>query len=147
MQPTPPKHKRQGLIAKIHIAKQQLRLDDDSYRAILRRVAGTDSCAKIQTIYQLQDILAEMQRLGFQPARPNVALPKLRRTAQTAMLHKTAALLAADGKSWAYAEGMAKRMFGVEKVEYLDDSQTRKLIAALNIHIRKRQAAKAAATQ
>lgn len=40
---------------------------------------------------------------------------------------------------------MTKRMFGIGKVEQLDTMQTHKLIAALNIHVRKQQAAKAVA--
>ena len=31
---------RQGLIRLIHMAKRDLQLDDDTYRAILQRVAG-----------------------------------------------------------------------------------------------------------
>ena len=38
-----------GVIGKIHIAKQQLRMDDESYRALLRRVAGVESAKDLNT--------------------------------------------------------------------------------------------------
>ena len=34
---------KKAQLAKVHIAKQQLGMDDDSYRALLARVAGVKS--------------------------------------------------------------------------------------------------------
>ncbi|WP_244903126.1 phage protein GemA/Gp16 family protein [Simonsiella muelleri] len=56
--------RRQGLIAKIHVAKTQLALDDDNYRAILQRVTAKSSCAEMN-LQELQRVMAEMERLGF----------------------------------------------------------------------------------
>ena len=55
---------RRKAIAKLHVAKTRLALTDDSYRAILRRVAGIDSAANA-TDAQLAALLTEMRRLGF----------------------------------------------------------------------------------
>jgi phage gp16-like protein len=52
------------MLAKIHIAKKQLALEDDSYRAMLMRVAGQDSAATC-TPAQLEAVIAEFKRLGF----------------------------------------------------------------------------------
>ena len=49
------------------------------------------------------------------------------------MLSKVVALLTVGGKQWNYAHAMARRMFGKDKVEYLDDTQLHKLVAALQI--------------
>ena len=37
---------RRALLAKVHVAKKVLGLDDDTYRAVLLRVAGETSAAK-----------------------------------------------------------------------------------------------------
>jgi hypothetical protein len=65
---------RRGRIAKIHIAKKMLALEDDSYRALLVRVAGKDSSA-LCTDAQLDLVLAEFARLGF-VAEPAKARPR-----------------------------------------------------------------------
>ena len=49
------------------------------------------------------------------------------------MMDKVEALLADGGYHWNYAHAMAWRMFGREKVEYLDNDQLHKLVAALQI--------------
>lgn len=48
----------------IHVAKRQLGLDDDTYRAILRRAAGVSSSRALDNI-GLDAVLAELERLGF----------------------------------------------------------------------------------
>ena len=41
-------------IAKIKMAQKQLGMDDDSYRALLRRVTGKDSAAALSIMQQNQ---------------------------------------------------------------------------------------------
>lgn len=55
---------RRAMIAKLHIAKKDLALADDSYRAILTRVTGRDSSTAC-TEPQLHAVLAEFKRLGW----------------------------------------------------------------------------------
>lgn len=55
-----------ALLAKVHIAKKELKLVDESYRAILARVTGKDSAASCD-VHQLEAILAEFRRLGWKP--------------------------------------------------------------------------------
>lgn len=55
---------RNASLAKIHIARKDLGLDEDSYRAILLRVAGADSAAKLGAAGHAA-VLAEFQRLGW----------------------------------------------------------------------------------
>ncbi len=138
-----PDQKRKGLIAKIHVAKTQLNMEDDVYRNFLAEQTGCHSCAQM-TLLQLQRVVTKMEQLGFKPTRKNIGTKPLHKTDVSAMMNKLAALLATSGKSWAYADGMAKRMFGKEQVNQLDAMSLRKLIAALNIHIIKEQAKQAA---
>lgn len=53
-------------LAKIHMAKKDLAMDDATYRAMLRRTTGYDSTARLNACERIK-VLAEMQRLGWQP--------------------------------------------------------------------------------
>ncbi|WP_279480294.1 regulatory protein GemA [Aureimonas sp. SK2] len=54
-------------LKKIHVAKRQLGLDEDTYRAVLTRVTGKAS-AGAMTEGEQELVLAEFQRQGFKPA-------------------------------------------------------------------------------
>jgi phage gp16-like protein len=56
--------RRAAEIAKIHVAKKELRLDDDVYRSILERVTGKSSSSKMNA-RERGMVLAEFRRLGF----------------------------------------------------------------------------------
>lgn len=119
-------------LAKIHIAKAQLGLDDDTYRAILARVAGVRS-AKDLSPRQIGAVIAEFERLGWVPkvaqktsrAKPKPAADRRK------LVSKIEAFLAEASRPWGYADGMALHMFKVQKVEWCDTDQLRRLIAAL----------------
>jgi phage gp16-like protein len=122
---------RQSNLAKIHIAKKALGLDDETYRALLARVAGVTS-AKDLNPRQVSAVLAEFQRLGWQPP----AKPKGRPAPNPApdrkkLIGKIEAQLATAGRPWAYADAMCSRMFKVERVEWCDSDQLQRLVAAL----------------
>ena len=53
---------RSPMLAKVHIAKKELALDQDAYRAVLKAAAGKDSAAGM-TERELEAVLTEMQRL------------------------------------------------------------------------------------
>lgn len=55
-----------GILAKVQIARRQLSLADDDYRAILDRVIGRSS-SKGATDRELEAVLAEFHRLGWMP--------------------------------------------------------------------------------
>lgn len=136
---------RKGLIAKIHIAKQQLNMDDDTYRAILQRTTGQNS-TKNCDLAQLQRVEAEMERLGFQPTTKSVGRKPLHLTDVSELMNKIAVLLKNLDKSWAYANGIAKRMFQKDNVNQLNATQLRKVLIALNYQYSKKQAEQAKKT-
>jgi len=119
-------------LAKIHIAKSQLGLDDETYRALLARVAGVRS-AKELSPRQIGAVLREFERLGFKPRpakragrpAPHPAASRL------GLVNKIEAQLAEANRPWAYADAMALRMFQVERVEWCDADQLHRLVAAL----------------
>ena len=51
-------------LAKIHIAKKMLALDDDDYRDVLERVAGVRSARELQPEH-LVELQRELRRLGW----------------------------------------------------------------------------------
>lgn len=55
---------RQRLIKLIHVAKRDLALDDDSYRAILQRIGKKTSAADL-TVPELEKVLEHMKCSGF----------------------------------------------------------------------------------
>lgn len=59
---------RRAMLAKVHIAKKDLGLDDATYRAIVTRVAGKGSSSDC-TDPQLGALLAEFTRLGWKPSK------------------------------------------------------------------------------
>ena len=113
---------------------------EEAYRAMLLRITGKNSCA-VMDIDELEHVAEEMRRFGFKPstAREKHGRPHLRRTTAAAMMDKVEALLADGGYHWNYAHAMARRMFGREKVEYLDNDQLHKLVAALQIAANRRK--------
>lgn len=62
------------LIQLVHIAKQQLNIDDLSYREILKRLTNKTSSTKC-TIVELHKILHELQK----KAQKSNGLPKVRK--------------------------------------------------------------------
>lgn len=122
---------RNPALAKIHIAKKELAMDDDTYRAMLQSIAGVSS-SKDLTDAGVTKVLAHLQRCGWKPKAAAKAgkKPSVARGRQ-ALVGKVEALLAEAKRPWDYADAMAKRMFGVDKTDWLDAEQLVKLVAAL----------------
>lgn len=133
---TAKKDPRRAQIAKIHLAATQLGLDDDLYRELLRRVTGKDSTVRM-TVGERDQVISELRRLGFTGTKKtdgSAAFPGRPETVDgTPMLQKVEALLAEAGRPWSYALAVAKRMFKVERLEWLTGDQLHRLIAALQI--------------
>jgi len=121
---------RAAKLAQIHVAKKQLSMDDDSYRAMLQRVVGVDSAAKANPL-GICNILDEMKRLGFKPshkrAKPRTT-PALTREAK---ISKIRAQLAEAKRDDAYADGIALIMCKTERYEWLTSTQLTGVISAL----------------
>lgn len=137
---------RRRQLVRIHIAKkwaaEALGMDDAGYRALLQRVGGHASSA-IMTTDQREAVMREFVRLGFEDARkPKRRLwpGEPRNCDAVPMLGKVRALLADHRRPWNYAHRMAEHMFGVKRVEWLHDDQLHRLISALQIDARRRQA-------
>lgn len=127
---------RRQQLARIHMARKQLALDEETYRALLKRVTGKDSSGAMTTA-QRNAVIAEFERLGFKEAdraARRKAFPGRPGTVdERPMLRKVEALLASGRRPWSYAHALAKRMFNVARVEWLKDDQLHKVVAALQV--------------
>ena len=135
-------NRRRGMIAKIKVAQKQLGMEDDVYCDVLAATTGLRSCKDME-VWQLERVLQKLERLGFAPTRGKPERQPLHLAEHTPMINKIGAMLHQSGKSWAYAHGIARKMFGVETVQRCDGEQMRKVLAALNYQA-KREAHKAA---
>lgn len=133
------KDAKRTLIAKIHIAKKDLCMDDATYRDVLIRVTGKNSC-KDMTLNELKKVIQDFKRLGFKVKQSwQKVTPKHGRKPTTtpdlqAMLSKIEAMLTDMNLHWHYAHGMAKNMFGVDMVHWLDAQKMYKVVQALAVY-------------
>ncbi|WDM68914.1 gp16 family protein [Xanthomonas cucurbitae] len=136
-----PLSSRKTQLAKIHLAAKQKGLDEATYRALLVRVTGKDSAAKM-TAEERGLVIAEFVRLGFKDVqrtgRKRQWPGEPKNLSEVPMLRKVQALLTDAKRPWTYAHNTAKKMFEVDRVEFLNGSQLHKLIAALQIHATRR---------
>lgn len=135
-------------LAAIHVlAAKRLRLDRGAYEALLQRVAGVRSAADLDDDGRRR-VLDELHRLAGDGARqmrnavPPPGAPAQVREELAAMVAKVGAILTETGKPWAYAHALARRMFHVQRVEWLSAEQLHRLVAALAIDQQRRRRAR-----
>ncbi|MCP3048352.1 regulatory protein GemA [Xanthomonas euvesicatoria pv. allii] len=133
---------RKNQLAKIHLAAKQKGLDEATYRALLVRVTGKDSAAKM-TAEERALVIAEFVRLGFKdvrsPGQKKVWLGQPKNLGDVPMLGKVQALLAQAKRPWSYAHSIASQMFKVDRVEFLNQDQLHRLVAALQVDANRRK--------
>ena len=141
-----PDHRRREL-AMIHIAKSQLGMDDGAYRDMLWTLGRVRSSADLDYAGR-QRVLEHLRKCGFTPRPPKPERPKdpawswVNNAAadRQPMLRKIAVMLKDRDREKAYADGIAKHMFGVDLVEFCAPDQLRRIIAALEYDARRRGA-------
>lgn len=133
---------RNSDLAKIHIAKKQLGIDDDSYRAMLQMVAGVNSAAHL-SMDGRRKVLDHLRKVGFKTKKAKRSYPgrpkpkQLAGTGKTALIKKIEAYLAEAKRPWNYAHGMARHMFKVDRVQWCTPEQLSKIVAALEYDARR----------
>lgn len=124
---------RRAMLAKVHIAKKALSLDEETYRAVISRMSkGKADSAKALSDTDLSDLLQEFRRLGWQAkATPRTA-------AKDPLAGKVRALwmaLAEAGvvrdRSEAALRGYVQRMTGTSDLRFCDAGQKGRLIESL----------------
>lgn len=121
-------NRRNQQLSKIHIAKKDLGLDDETYRALLSRITGQSSAKDLSPL-DVAKVLREFERLGWKSkqgrSKPKPAADKAK------LVGKIEAQLAEAGRPWEYGDGLAKRMYNVDRLEWLDAEQLGGVVAAL----------------
>jgi len=141
---------RKGLLAKVHIAKKQLGLRDEDWRAILETRFEVDSSARL-SLGQLENLVSYLERCGWKPTtrrkvfdshgKPHVATHDDTGMGREGQMRKIEALLAELGQAeghympWDYAAAILKHQTGLTRLEYADPIQLKGVIAALSRNI------------
>lgn len=147
---------RPNALAQIHMGKAELGMDDDTYRAMLHAQAGVSS-AKDLTANGRNKVLMHLRACGATFTRranqPQSSLnqkhpqrPLNPPEHQVPQLSKIEALLTDAGRPWAYVNGMCRRMYQIERIEFANAEQLQGLITALVKDV-DRRAARAVADQ
>ncbi|MEW6562723.1 MAG: regulatory protein GemA [Pseudomonadota bacterium] len=122
----------------IHIAKQQLGMDDATYRAMLMSVGGVDSSSKLD-IKGRKLVLEHFKACGFkvrstgkakaQPSRPLAEYPEAKKIrALWLMLHELGAVRNASEEALA---SYVKRMTRVDALQWITGAQAETVIESL----------------
>jgi len=127
-------------LAIIHIARAQLGWSEEEYRHTLKDGFGVSSSAEL-TSKQADKLIVQFQAAGFRIVRKagkvGTDLKSVPNTVpqgnwdRLPMLKKIGAILADIGKTDAYADGIARRMFAVDAYRWCKAEQLWKIIAAL----------------
>ena len=117
---------RRSLLAKIHVAKKQLAMVDDSYRALLVRTTSKDS-ARDCSDAQLVRVVEEFKRLGFDAPKKVSGKPFVRMI--YAIWKDLKPYL--DAPNDAALAAFVQRQTGIDKPEWLDGKQAGVVIEAL----------------
>jgi phage gp16-like protein len=143
-----PKVKRDykaGELAKIHIAKKELGMDDDTYRDMLMQVAKVSSAADL-TATGRGKVLEHLKKIGFKGKKTYAKRPNT--TDNKAQLAKIEAQLADMKLPWGYLTArqqgrdgktlsMVERLTGKQRLEWCTKAELSKVIAALAVRQKK----------
>lgn len=121
---------RRALMAKIHVAKKQLLMDEDDYRQILLDETGKQSLKQCSD-KQLELVVSALKRKGFQPIqRKGVAMHPMARKAR-ALWVSLYHLGVVRNKEEEALEAFAKRQLGCDRLIWARQSDANRLIEAL----------------
>jgi len=130
-------------ITLIHIAKQQLGMDDETYRAMLWSVARVKSSTALDFAGR-KKVLDHLKACGFKVVANEWAFIDKAAADRQPLLRKICMVCKSMGVGKAYAEGAAKRQTGIDrKLELMDQGQLWLLAGVLErTRIHKQEAVK-----
>lgn len=130
---------RGRLIKLIHVARNDLRMADDVYRAIIADKTGGKSSSSDCSVSELEKIFAHLKAAGFKVRKPKAAKPAEQRALDTSgeaskvralwmLLHDLGAV---RNPSEAALAGYVRRIAGVDDLRWADGNALLKLIESL----------------
>jgi phage gp16-like protein len=125
---------RRNLLARIHIARKEMGLDEETYRDLLRRETGASSAAALDDA-GLEKALAAFRRMGWRPRRwrPASRKPWVRKVYALWGEAKRAGVFRDRRRSALRA--FCKRQTGVEDPEWLTPQQAARVTEAFKAMI------------
>ena len=121
-----------GKKAVLHVARAGLGMTEDEYRALLSSV-GAESSNDL-TRQTFDALMVRLEELGF---KSTSGKPLRRRPVNSAGAGRAALMKKLEAQRldmdlpWAYVDGIARQMFKIERVEWCDEVQLKKIVAAL----------------
>lgn len=110
-------------ITLIHVAKQQLGMDDETYRAMLWSVARVKSSTALDFAGR-KKVLDHLKACGFKVVANEWAFIDKAAADRQPLLRKICAVCRSMKVGKAYAEGAARRQTGIDrKLELMDQGQ------------------------
>lgn len=126
------KMNRSKLIQLIHIAKAQVGLSGEDYRAVLESTAGKSSCAEM-SLFELDRVLKAMKKLGFRVKKLETKKIELGRGTSKEQMDYIKGMweLVARDKSDRALYKFIKRITGSSHPRFMNASDAQKVILAL----------------
>lgn len=123
---------RSKLIQLIHIAKAQIGLSDEDYRAVLESTTKKSSCSKM-TLSELDDTLKAMKKLGFRTKKLETREIEIGWDTSREQMDYIKGMweLVARNKSDRALYNFIKRITGVPHPRFMDATDAQKVILAL----------------
>tara|TARA_R110002072_G_scaffold302699_1_gene487417 strand:+ start:8430 stop:8858 length:429 start_codon:yes stop_codon:yes gene_type:complete len=130
---------RNATLAKIHIAKKELGLDDDVYKAKLMQITGKDSAAKMNR-EEHDQVLRQFENDGWKKRHAkkvgNYKKPSKRADVRKIFalwwgLYKSGCLDCSKANIRSALNVFVKNMFDVDDPEWLSEKETSAVIEAL----------------
>ena len=111
--------------AVIHVAKAQVGMSEVEYRDLLGSVGATSSTELTQAGFK--QVMEHFESLGFKKMKKS----RKPQASKALLTGKVKALIIAMDLTMKYANGIAKRMFGIDQIGWCNADQLRKIVAAL----------------
>lgn len=120
------------IIQLIHIAKSQIGLSDEDYRAVLESTAKKTSCSEM-TLFELNEVLKAMKKLGFKVKKLETREEEIGWDASKAQMDYIKGMweLVARDKSDRALYKFIKRITGADHPRFMTAKDSQKVIIAL----------------
>lgn len=118
-------------LARIHILRKELELDDDSYRDLLFSITQHRSAGELDQFHRSR-VLEHLQSLRNKSGHKKPAYPDRPHNADSNLqIGKIEALLTVNKLPWSYANNIARRMFQKDRVAFCNSEELTAVITAL----------------
>lgn len=123
---------RSKIIQLIHIAKSQIGLSDENYRAVLESTAKKTSCSEM-TLFELNEVLKAMKKLGFKVKKLETREEEIGWDASKAQMDYIKGMWerVARDKSDRALYKFIKRITGADHPRFMTAKDSQKVIIAL----------------